>query len=422
MKKEKLAIIGTGIAGMGAAYFLNDHYDLTVFEKNDYAGGHTNTISVDENGKNVFMDTGFMVFNKVTYPNLTKLFQKLDVKIKPTSMSFSVIHTESGLEFSGSGLNGLFAQRKNLLNPRFIKMLWQINRFNSESLEVLDNPKFAGYSLADYVEEKKFGNDFLFKYLIPMSSAVWSSPPDLMLNFPAKTLVRFFYNHGFLGLNTQHQWYTVVEGSQRYRDIIIEKYKDRIKISAGVKSVSRLNGKIKISTSDNSEYEFDKVVFASHADETLNMIDDPTQIENELLSKFKYQYNKATVHTDSSIMPKNKKAWSSWNYRIEPKDGEIKTSTIYYMNSLQQVSENKNYFVSINDPGNIKKENIIKEIDYEHPLFDLDAIKAQERLSELNSQNNNTYFCGSYFKYGFHEDAFTSGLELSRILVKDLEW
>ncbi len=419
---EKLAIIGTGIAGMGAAYFLNKNYDLTLFEKDNYVGGHTNTITVKENDKDIFIDTGFMVFNKVTYPNLTKLFEKLDVAIKPTDMSFSVFHLESGLEYSGSGLNGLFAQRKNIFNPGFVKMLFQINRFNTECLETLNNPKFTDYSLADYVEEKGYGKDFLYKYLIPMSSAVWSSPPDLMLKFPAKTLVRFFHNHGFLGLNTQHQWYTVVDGSQSYRKKIIEQYRDKIKINCGVKTVARENGKVKITTVDGTEHLFDKVIFASHADETLKMISDPTELEKKILSKFKYQLNKATLHTDSRIMPKNKKVWSSWNYRIETKNGEVKTSTIYYMNSLQHVSKNQDYFVSINDPGNVDGDKIIKEINYDHPLFDLDSIKAQENIQQINKQGNNTFFCGSYFKYGFHEDAFASALELSFQLLGGLKW
>ena len=419
---EKMAIIGSGIAGMGAAYFLNNDYDITMFEKNNYVGGHTNTVTVEENREKVFIDTGFMVFNKVTYPNLTKLFEKLNVSVKPTSMSFSVTHVESGLEYSGSGINGLFSQRRNVFNPGFIKMLFQINRFNSECLETLNDDKYSDYSLADYIEEKKYGDDFLNKYLIPMSSAVWSAPPDMMLKFPAKTLVRFFYNHGFLGLDTQHQWYTVVNGSRVYRDKIIAQYKGKIKIGSGVKKVERDNGKIKIETIDGSVYYFDKVIFASHADESLLTLSDPTKLESELLSKFKYQYNKATLHTDGGVMPKTKRVWSSWNYRIEAKNGEEKTSTIYYMNSLQQVSENQDYFVSINDPDNISPEKIIKEIDYFHPLFDLDAIKAQDKLHELNQEENNTYFCGSYFKYGFHEDAFTSALNLSKQIIGDFEW
>ncbi|MBU1100795.1 MAG: FAD-dependent oxidoreductase [Bacteroidetes bacterium] len=416
---ERLAIIGTGIAGMGAAYHLKDHYDLTLFEKNNYVGGHTNTIKIDEDGANVFVDTGFMVFNKITYPNLTRLFEELNVEIKKTDMSFSVQHVPSKLEYNGSGISGLFSQRKNILNPSFIKMIIQINRFNQECLEVLDTDKFAGYTIQEYIDEKGYGNDFLMKYLVPMSSAVWSTPPDKMLHFPASTLVRFFYNHGFLGLDTQHQWYTVVNGSQAYREKLIDSFRDKISVGNGVKTVRRENGKIIVVTDDGSQHEFDKVVFASHADETLNMLSDANELENRLLSPFKYELNRATLHTDITVMPKLRRVWSSWNYRIEKKEEELKSSTIYYMNMLQQVSEKRDYFVSINDPGSIDERKIIKDILYHHPLFSVDTIEAQKELSKLNEQSNNTYFCGSYFKYGFHEDAYTSGLNLSKHLIAE---
>ena len=419
---EKLAIVGTGIAGMGAAWFLHKDYDVTIFEKNNYIGGHTNTVQLKEHGKDIFIDTGFMVFNKITYPNLTKLFDIIQAPVKKTEMSFSVQYLKSGLEYTGSGLNGLFAQRKNIFNVRFIKMLAQINRFNSECLELLNAGHYEDYTVKEYIEYKKYGDDFRDIYLLPMSSAVWSAPPNEMLNFPARTLVRFFHNHGFLGLNTQHQWYTLEGGSESYKQILIEQFRSKIRVNDGVKTIKRINGKIEIIASDYSSVLFDKVIFASHADETLKMIADPTEIEAQVLKEFKYQPNKATLHTDAGIMPKNKGVWSAWNYRVEPKNGETKASTIYYMNRLQGVSKTQDYFVSINDPGNIREDKIIREFDYDHPLFDLKAIEAQERLYKLNQQNNNTYFCGSYFKYGFHEDAFTSAVTLSNQLKKDLKW
>ncbi len=419
---EKLAIVGTGIAGMAAAWFLNDKYDITIFEKNNYIGGHTNTLIVNENGKDVFVDTGFMVFNKVTYPNFTKLLSVLNVEIMPTDMSFSVQNVEKGLEFCGSGLNGLFAQRKNIFSPEFIKLLVQINRFNKQCLEVLESKNYDNYSLHDYVSGKKYGKDFLYNYLIPMSSAVWSTPPDLMLNFPAKTLIRFFFNHGFLGMNTQHQWYTIINGSRSYREKIISKFRDKINVSLGVTSISRQQGKITIETVEGKSYIFDKVILASHADETLKLLTDATVLEMNYLHTFKYQKNIATLHTDSSVMPKTKRAWSSWNYRMEEKNGVKKTSTIYYMNMLQKISGDVNYFVSIEDPGNIDSNKIISTIDYDHPLFDLPAIAAQNRIQELNQQSNNTYFCGSYFKYGFHEDALSSAIELCKQLDNSIKW
>ena len=413
---EKVAIIGTGIAGVGCAHFLHKKYDLTIYEKNDYVGGHTNTITVDENGKEVYIDTGFMVFNHVTYPYLTKLFEDLKVPTKKTDMSFSVQHVPSGLEYCGSGLNGLFAQRKNLFSSKHIKMLMQIGRFNKESLKTLDDPKYDDYSLEKYIKEEGYGEDMLWKYLIPMSSAVWSTPMDLMLEFPVKTLVRFFFNHGFLGLNTQHQWYTVVNGSRSYLDIIIAPFKERIEVNNAAIKVTRENGKVKVHTKDGSSKEFDKVIIATHGDEALKLLDKPSGEEARLLINFKYQKNTAILHTDERVMPKLISVWSSWNYRIEEKNNKLQPSTIYWMNSLQHLSKNKNYFVSINDPGNIDEKKIIKAIEYTHPLFDISAIQAQKDLDKLN-KTGHVYFCGSYFNYGFHEDALLSTVKLCNRLL-----
>lgn len=417
---QTLAIIGTGIAGMGCGHLLQKKYDITLFEQNNYIGGHTNTFTTDEDGQQVYMDTGFMVFNFETYPNLCKLFEEIKAPIKKTDMSFSVQHVPSGLEYCGSGLNGLFAQRKNIFNIGYIKMLMEITRFNKISVEILDDPGYENYSLAQYIKEFKFSEEMLWKYLVPMSSAVWSTPMDKMLDFPAVALIRFFKNHGFLGLNTQHQWYTLKNGSQAYREILIKSFKDKIHVNNGVVKVTRnANGKATVYLKDGTVKEFDKVIFASHADETLKLLDQPTTEEKRLLSPFKYQKNMATVHTDELIMPKNKLTWSSWNYRIEERNGEKIPSTIYWMNSLQGVSKKKNYFVSINAiPGSVDKNKTLKEIMYEHPLFDVPAINAQKELYTLN-ENGPLYYCGSYFKYGFHEDAYASAVKLSEHLLRN---
>ncbi|MHB1050388.1 MAG: NAD(P)/FAD-dependent oxidoreductase [Bacteroidota bacterium] len=419
---EKLAIIGTGVAGMGCAYFLHKKFDITMFEKNDYVGGHTNTVTVDEEGTPVHIDTGFMVFNHVTYPNLLRLFSELNVPTKKTSMSFSVQHTASGLEFSGTGISGLFAQRKNIFSPRYIAMLKQIGRFNTECEEVLTDPGYADMTLAEYVRAKGYGEEMMYKYLIPMSSAVWSTPIDEMLNFPAYTLVRFFKNHGFLGLNTQHQWYTVHNGSRSYRDIMIAPFKDSIRVNSGVMKVEKESTGAVVTTVDGSVHRFDKVIFASHADETLAMIDNPTDEERRLLSPFTYQENVAVLHTDESVMPKTKRAWSSWNYRIDDNGkGGMIPSTVYWMNSLQQVSKKKNYFVNINGEEQVNPKRVLKRIVYTHPVFTVATKNAQKELHRLN-EHGPLYFCGSYFKYGFHEDAFTSALELSRRIMKENIW
>lgn len=415
----KIAIIGTGIAGMGCGHFLKNNAEIFFYEKNDYAGGHTNTITVDEDGQKVHIDTGFMVFNHVTYPNLIKLFDELKVPTFKTDMSFSVQYVPDKLEYCGSGLNGLFAQRKNIFSLRHIKMLNQIGRFNKESIRILDKPEYTDYTLERYIKENKFGEDMLWRYLIPMSAAVWSTPMDKMLEFPVQTLIRFFYNHGFLGLNTQHQWYTVTGGSHTYRDIIMAPFKDRIFLNDPAVKVSRRNNKAVVVTRNGKEAEYDKVIIASHGDEALALLDAPTPDEKRLLGKFHYQKNIATLHTDESIMPKNKKVWSSWNYRVEEKNGKMEASCIYWMNSLQKVSKKKNYFVSINDPGNVDKSKVLKVIDYTHPLFDVGAAKAQSELQTLN-KTGPVYFCGSYFRYGFHEDALMSAVELCKKLAPEM--
>ncbi|WP_295669562.1 FAD-dependent oxidoreductase [uncultured Mucilaginibacter sp.] len=418
MPGGKTAIIGTGIAGMGCAHFLHQQTDLTIYEQNDYIGGHTNTVTVDEDGKPVYIDTGFMVFNFKTYPNLCKLFDEIKAPVKKTDMSFSVQHVPSGLEYSGSSVNHLFAQRKNLFNLKYIKMLNQIGRFNKESIKILDDPRYANYSIGEYVKEFGFGEDMLWKYLVPMSSAVWSTPMEQMLDFPAVTLIRFFLNHGFLGLDTQHQWYTLEKGSQAYREILIKPFKDRISINRKAVKVNRqANGKVVVHASDGTQETFDRVIIAAHGDQALQMLEAPTSAEERLLSKFKYQYNKAVLHTDKRIMPKSKLAWSSWNYRIQMQDGKLTPTTIYWMNRLQQVSDKKDYFVSVNPHNGLDEKKIIKELDYEHPLFDVPAINAQAELHRLN-ETGPVYFCGSYFKYGFHEDAFASAVELCARLTQ----
>ena len=419
----KIAIIGTGIAGLGCAHFLHARHDLTLFEQNDYVGGHTNTVTIDENGVPVPIDTGFMVFNHVTYPNLSRLFKELDVAVKPTNMSFSVQHLPTDLEFCGSSLNHLFAQRKNLLSPRFWKMIRQINRFNTEAIEALKSGAYDQHNVGDYVREKNYGDDFLNFYLVPMSSAVWSTPPALMLQFPAITLLRFFHNHGFLGLHTQHPWLTVTNGAKFYVAKITAPFREKIRLNNGVKKVLREAGRVKILTTTGKTETFDKVIFACHGDQALRLLADADARETSLLGEFKYQPNLATLHTDETVMPRTKLCWSAWNYRIEhDANGHISPSTIYWMNRLQGVSERQNYFVSINGAEKIHPSRVLKRIEYEHPVFSLGAIRAQNEMPAMNQRPTNVYFCGSYFKYGFHEDAFASALELCRVITGERIW
>jgi len=420
-----IAIIGTGVAGLACAHFLHSRYDLTLYEQNNYAGGHTNTVSVKESGREIPIDTGFMVYNEVTYPNLTRFFREMQVETKPASMSFSVQHAPTGLEYNGTDLNHLFAQRRNLLRPRFWRLLVQINRFNGEAVEALDNPAFCGHTVRQYAAERGYDRDFLDLYLLPMSSAVWSTPPDAMLDFPAMTLLRFFHNHGFLGLHTQHPWRTPAGGAQSYVRKMSGPWRDRILTGQEVTRVVRGHEKVRLSTRDGADRLFDKVILACHADQALRLLSDATGAESRLLGEFKYQPNTATLHTDTRFMPRRKPCWASWNYRIDRDDhGGVRPTTHYWMNSLQGVSDRENYFVSLNAHDRIAPEKVLRRIEYEHPVFSLGAINVQKELPALNTiaREQVTYFCGSYFKYGFHEDAFTSGLGCARAITGEALW
>jgi predicted NAD/FAD-binding protein len=423
-----LAIVGSGIAGLGCAHFLNRHFDVTVFEQNAHAGGHSNTVSVEEPGthRDLPIDTGFMVFNRVTYPHLNRLFDTLGVESKATKMSFSVRNADSGLEYCGSSLNHLFAQRKNLLSPRFYRMLGTISRFNREAVEALDDPASQDLTLAEFVRRRGYGDDFLALYLAPMSSAVWSTPPELMNSFPAITLLRFFHNHGFLGLDTQHPWYTVCGGSRAYVSKLVAPWRDRIRLGSGIAGISRPGRGVRLTSTSGEVLVFDKVILACHADHALSLLEDPKPDESRLLGEFRYQDNVATLHTDRSVMPRTRLAWASWNYEINHDGaGDSSTATHYWMNSLQGVSEKEDYFVSINRPHAIDPAKVLKSIAYEHPLFNLGALHAQRELPGLNAASagaSETYFAGSYFRYGFHEDAFLSAVQLSETLLARDPW
>lgn len=428
MSRPSLAIIGTGISGLGCAHFLHREFDVTLFEQNRYTGGHTNTVTVPERGtgRPLPIDTGFMVFNYETYPQLTRLFGQLNVPVKKTDMSFSVRHEDTGLEFAGSSLNHLFCQRRNLLRPSFYRMLLQIDRFNREAVAALDDPAWAELTLADYVARRGYGRDFLDLYVVPMSSAVWSTPPEKMLQFPARTLLRFFHNHGFLGLHTQHQWWTVDGGAQQYVTRLTSPWRDRIRHDARVIAVRRAPDGVHLTTADRRTERFDKVILAAHGHESLALLADPTPDEARLLREFQYQPNTATLHTDASVMPRTPLAWSAWNYSLaRDAVGRIEPMTIYWMNRLQGVSDRENYFVSINRPDRIDPAKILRTIAYEHPLFTLGAVRAQAEIPALNRSAagaTETYFCGAWTRYGFHEDGFLSAVNLSAQLLQRDPW
>lgn len=411
---KRIAIVGTGIAGLGCAHLLHRDNQITLFEKNAYVGGHTNTIEVAEGGVQIPIDTGFMVFNHETYPHLTKLFNDLGVETQATDMSISVQSLARGIEWCGSSLNQVFGQRKNLFSPQFWKLMLELNRFNSQAEADVEDPIFQHMTVEEYVRHRNFGDDLLNLYLVPMASAIWSMPPKATKVFPAVTLLRFFHNHRFnSGLNGHLRWYTVKNGSREYVKKLIAPFMDRIRLNSSVARVLRSSNYVSVFSTAGEE-RFDQVILASHADESLRVLEQPTKLEQELLSKFAYQINDATVHTDSSVMPKTRRCWAAWNYRFGRNSDEgAPPTTHYWMNRLQNVSQNTNYFVSLNSDDLIASSHIIKQSRYTHPTFTRDAIEAQSRLQELNRGGAaQVLFCGSYFKYGFHEDAFSSAIAL----------
>ncbi len=429
---SSLAVIGSGISGLGAAWFLRHRYDLTIFEAADHIGGHTHTVTVDEEGRAVPIDTGFMVFNHVTYPHLTRLFDTLAVPTKRTDMSFSVQHGPRDLEYRGSSLNTLFAQRRNLFRPSFYRMLLQIDRFNREALAALDDPALHNLTLDEYVSRRGYGEDFLRLYLLPMSSAVWSTPPAQMRRFPATTLLRFFHNHGFFGLHTQHPWWTVEGGAQEYVRRLTAPLRERIHVSTPVRAVRRLPaGGVEIST-DTTTARFDQVIFACHAPAALVLLGaDATAEERRLLGAFRYQPNRVTLHTAATVMPRTRLAWSAWNYRLDAPagaaadDNALRVSTHYWMNRLQGVSDRRHYFVTLDGEHLLPPDAVLRRFDEEHPLFDLAAVQAQPGIPELNAAaigRSETYFAGAWQRYGFHEDGLLSAHTLATLLLGHDAW
>jgi len=413
--KERVAIIGTGVAGLGCAWKLRDVADVTLIEKQARPGGHSNTVTIDEDGEPIRIDTGFIVFNHATYPHLVRLFDELGVRTKPSEMSFSVCHKPSGIEFNGMGLSKVFAQRRNLLRPRFYKLLLQIFRFFRVARAALNDPATEALTLRDFVKRHQLGQDFLNLYLVPMSSAVWSTEPNRVLDFPALSLLRFFQNHGFLGVTTHHPWFTVDGGAKTYVDKILAAVRP-VRLPAKVVSVTESADSTAVVIENGESMTFDRVIIAAHADEALAMLSAPTSEQSRLLGAFGYQRNMARLHTDERVMPRQRRAWAAWNYRVADTGNGPVATTHYWMNALQNVSKKRNYFVSIN--GDIPADQALYEAVYEHPVFTLEAMRAQTELPTLNtrSPNQRTFFCGSYFRHGFHEDAYASAVDLSSVM------
>jgi predicted NAD/FAD-binding protein len=415
----KIAIIGTGIAGNYAAWKLAPDHDITVFEANDRIGGHTNTVEVEDAGRALAVDTGFIVYNDVTYPNFLAMLDELGVESLPSDMSFSVSGGRGRLEYSSSSLNRLFAQRSNLLRPSFYRMLADILRFNREAPALLDAPDL-GVTLGEYLDRNGYTRRFVEHYVLPMGSAIWSATAERMRAMPAVFFIRFFQNHGLLNIRDQPQWRVIEGGSARYVEKLVAGHRDRIRINAPVQSVRRHPAHIEVKTRGSAPERFDRVFIASHSDQALAMLADPTPQEREVLGAIEYQHNEAVLHTDTSLMPRRRRAWAAWNYNIPEKGGrpDGKVTLTYNMNILQSLEASREYCVTLNDTDAIDPDRILRVFDYEHPVFTERAVAAQGRHREINGERR-TYFCGAYWRYGFHEDGVVSAIEALRHFEED---
>ena len=412
----KIAVIGSGISGLSAAHFLSKKHKVDLFEKNDHFGGHAYTVEVSSNNSKeiISLDLGFIVFNKINYPNLVNLFEKLQVKYEKSNMSFSVSVKNSNIEYCGSGLKGLFANKYNIFNPKFIKMINEIFFFYRMA-DNIDKKNLTNQTLGEFLKSKKMSNYFIKFHIIPMVSAIWSMPNDQAYQMPMLSFINFFKNHGLFQIKNRPQWYTVSGRSKTYVKKILETINGEYFKNYKIKSVSRNTNSVRLYYGSTNEYfEYDKVVFAVHANEALELINDPSENEIKILKNFEYKKNIGYLHNDDRLMPKRKNAWSSWNSILDKNESK-KNCVTYWLNKLQNLKTNKNYFLTLNPFILIEDSKIIKKIEFTHPFYDMKTVNAQKYLSQLQGKNN-SWFCGSYFGYGFHEDGLNSGIDVSNKL------
>jgi len=406
----KIAIIGTGIAGNVVAHHLQHAHDISVFEAGSHVGGHTHTHDVTVGGETHAVDTGFIVFNDWTYPHFIELLTELGVESQPSRMSFSVRVEQSGLEYNGTSLNSLFAQRRNLFRPSFHRMIRDILRFNRESLKLLAGREEI--ALGDHLKNEGYSREFVDHYLVPMGAAIWSTDPSRMLDFPARYFVRFLHNHGMLSVNERPQWRVIRGGSARYVEKLTAPFADRIRLNTPVEYVRRLPDRVIVKASGHEAERFDHVFFACHSDQALALLADASPLEREVLGAIPYQENEVVLHTDTRLLPQRRLAWAAWNYHVPPEPGE-KVALTYNMNILQNLNARETFCVTLNRTGPIDPNRIIKRLNYHHPLYTPAAVAAQARQHEVNGPNR-SYFCGAYWRFGFHEDGVVSALNALR--------
>ena len=413
----KIAIIGSGISGLVSAHLLHEDNEISVFEADDRVGGHSNTVEVESAGETYAIDTGFIVFNDWTYPNFIKLLDKLGIASQDSEMSFSVSCEKTGLEYCGSSINALFAQRSNLLRVPFYRMLMDIIRFNRHAKSFL---KYKDYSttMCEFLALQKYSNQFVERYIIPMMAAIWSAKPFDVEDFPARHFLRFFENHGLLNLTERPQWRSISGGSQSYVGKITEPFRDRIRLSSPIEAIRREEGRVLVRPRGGEAEAFDHVVIAAHSDQALRMLDDPTEAERDILGSIEYQENEATLHTDEALLPRNGRAWASWNYNL-PKGEDSRATLTYHMNTLQSLDAPVEFCVTLNGADRIAPEKVLRRITYHHPIFSSQSVDAQARHSEISGPNR-THYCGAYWGYGFHEDGVRSALQACSWFGKEI--
>jgi len=409
----KIAIIGSGISGLSAAYYLSKKHQVDLFEKEDHFGGHSHTIDVFKYDKKISIDIGFIVFNHETYPNLINFFKENKIAIEKSDMSFSVHVQDTNFEYCGRGLKGIFSNKSNLFNFNFLKMVYEIIIFYKNCDKITEfNEKIT---LGEFLVKKKLSKKFIDFHLLPMVSAIWSMPPYNAKKMPLKFFLKFFQNNGLFKLGKRPQWYTVSNRSRTYVNEILSKISGEYYKNYKINLVKRLSTGVQVYYGDNNEFfDYDKVIIATHANEALSLIDQPTMEEKDILSNFSYKENLAVIHTDNNVMPKNKNAWSSWNSCLNDKKLEINSLT-YWLNLLQNLKCEEDIFLTLNPFMEIKESKILKKVKFKHPYFDQNAFDYQKKLNNLQNKDN-ILFCGSYFGYGFHEDGIKSSIEMIKIL------
>ncbi|MDX9787478.1 MAG: FAD-dependent oxidoreductase [Desulfobacterales bacterium] len=413
----RIAIIGAGISGLVSAYLLKDDHDIIVFEANDYIGGHTHTIDVNQNGTTHAVDTGFIVFNEVTYPNFCKLLKKLGVASQPTVMTFSIKCEKTGLEYNVKNLNTLFAQRKNLLSPSFYRLLWEIFRFRRAFSTILQKTD-QEMGIRPYLRSHGYSDRFIDQFVVPIGSSLWSADPDAFGDFPLGTFVQFFQNHGFINLKNPLQWRVITGGSERYVDKLAASFKERVRTQCPVREIRRLPDHVAVISGNGETETYDQVILAVHSDQALAMLSDASPTEKEILSAIPYQENLVQLHTETAIMPERRFIWASWNYLI-PSKGSGRAAVTYDMNILQGLEAKEEFLVTLNCASTIAQKKEIGRYIYHHPIYSTQAPVAQARHHEISGVNR-THYCGAYWGFGFHEDGVKSALQVCRSFGKGL--